>query len=118
MMKKDEHDTQMRLREQQYKTKMTTYHDGRQNAKIVDIKVGDQVLRPQKKTTVNPPFNPVPLTVVKRKGYSLTAKTPKGKLVTRAANKFKKVGKRDPFFDKTAMPRIDSDTEDELPFHL
>jgi len=45
---------------------MASYHDKWRHAKEIVLEVGDQVLQPQTKTTVKPPFNPEPLTVVKK----------------------------------------------------
>ena len=100
---------------------MTKYHDNRRNAKHVEIDVGDKVLRPQKKTTVKTPFDPAPLTVIKKKGYMVTARTQQGKLVTRAGNKFKKVTARDPFFrnlSTTPTTYVESDSDDDFLFRF
>jgi len=84
------------------------------------LEVGDQVLRPQTKTTVKPPFNAEPLVVAKKRGYAMTARTAGRKSVTRTANKFKKIMKRWSFFDEIENLRDgrDSDTDDDLPFRF
>ena len=118
MMKKVEQDLSVLKKERRFKANMTTYHDKRRNAKLIDINVGDKVLRPQKKSTVKTQFDPASLTVVQKKGYMITGRTQQGKLVTRAANKFKKVTPRDPIFSKRSQPRThtESDSDDDFPF--
>ena len=118
MMKQNEQDPSVLKKESTYKAAMSEYHDQRRHAKLIDIDVGDRVLRPQKKSTVKTPFDPTPLTVVRKKGYMVTAETPKGKLVTRAANKFKKVHESDQFFNRRSMKQtyIDTDSDDDFPF--
>ena len=118
MTKKVKQDLSVLKKERQFKADITTYHDKRRNAKLIDINVGDKVLRPQKKSTVKTQFDPASLTVVQKKGYLITGRTQQGKLVTRAANKFKKVTARDPFFSKRSQPRTHtkSDLDDDFLF--
>jgi len=103
MMKQEEQDQTVLHKERRYKAGMTEYHD-RRHAKLIDTDVGDKILRPQKKTTVKIPFDLAPLTVVKKKGYMVTAQISQGKLVTRAGNKFKKVTAPSSFFRKLPTP--------------
>ena len=53
--------------------KQKEHFDRRRNAKVKDIKVGDQVLVKQKKSTTKPPFSPKPLTVTEVVGNRVTA---------------------------------------------
>jgi len=70
------------------------HYDSRHKTRNKDISVGDKVLIQQSKSTVKPPFNPLPLTVISVKGNRTTACWPDGTERVRDKNKFKKVHNR------------------------
>ena len=69
---------------------MKEYHDKKRDAKTTVIKVGDQVLVKQKKTTVKPFYDSKPYRVISVKGTMVTAAR-NNKSVTRNVSKFHKI---------------------------
>ena len=69
---------------------MKEYHDKKRDAKTVVIKVGDQVLVKQKKTTVKPFYDSKPFRVISVKGTMVTAAC-NNKSITRNVSKFRKI---------------------------
>ena len=91
----------------------------RRHAKEIDFYVGDHVIRPQKKTMFQLPFNSEVFTMIKKRGYIVTAEAVQDKQVTWPANKFKTFI-RLPFFQSKGQTRVtwDSDSEMHFPFSL
>ncbi|XP_050958284.1 uncharacterized protein K02A2.6 [Labeo rohita] len=72
-------DQEIRDRDAEQKGKNKLYADHRRGAKYSQLEVGDQVLVRQEKTDkLTTTFNPVPFTVVSRKGNSVTIEDPGG----------------------------------------
>ena len=69
---------------------MKEYHDKKCDAKTTVIKVGDQVLVKQKKTTVKPFYDSMPYRVISVKGTMVTAAR-NNKSITRNVSKFRKI---------------------------
>ena len=69
---------------------MKEYHDKKHDAKTTVIKVGDQVLVKQKKTTVKPFYDSKPYRVISVKGTMVTAAR-NNKSITRNVSKFRKI---------------------------
>ena len=46
-------------------------HDQRGGVKKKEVEIRDQVKLPQRKTTIKPPWDPDPLTIMKMKGLQL-----------------------------------------------
>ena len=73
------------------KRRIKTYADKRNNAKISDIRVGDNVLvKLKRKRKSDPYYNPNPYTIVKKKGNMLVARRFKH-YITRNTSFFKKI---------------------------
>ena len=72
---------------------MKEYQDKKRDAKTTVIKVGDQVLVKQKKTTVKPFYDSKPYQVISVKGTMVTAAR-NNKSVTRNVSKFCKIPQR------------------------
>ena len=69
---------------------MKEYHDKKRDAKTTVIKVGDQVLVKQKKTTMKPFYDSKPYRVISVKGTTVTAAR-NNKSITRNVSKFRKI---------------------------
>ena len=69
---------------------MKEYHDKKRDAKTTVIKVGDQVLVKQKKTTVKPFYDSKPYRVISVKGTMVTAAC-NNESITRNVSKFCKI---------------------------
>ena len=68
-------------------------YNKRKHARNTDLKKGDQVLIKQEKTTIKPPYDPRPYTVVEIKGTKITAERD-GQTRSRNKAKFKKIWNR------------------------
>ena len=109
----DPSDDDVRAHDQSYKQKTKTYHDSRRHATPIDLKVGDTVLAPQKSSTTQPPFDPLPLTIISKKGAAVTAASPhRRRSITRAACKFKRLTKRRPELVRRWREESDSSDDD------
>ena len=84
---------------------MKEYHDKKCEAKTTVIKVGDQVLVKQKKTTVKPFNDSKPYRVISVKGTMVTAAR-NNKSITRNVSKFHKILQITPF-----VPREDQEIQ-------
>ena len=82
-----------RQRHDKKKMEQKRNFDRRRRAKQKDIKVGDEILIKQQKSTTKPPFDPVPYTVDHVKGNRVTASR-NGKVRVRDKNYIKKVKSR------------------------
>ena len=105
---KHQNDTMIRSRNREQKEKMKKYADKRRHTAVMKIKVGDTVLRKQeRKNSLTPPYDPVPMVVIGIKGDMITAKN-NLKIHTRnyADWKLLKNG------CKESLPCDDSDNED------
>ena len=105
---KHQNDTMIRSRNREQKEKMKKYADKRRHTTVMKIKVGDTVLRKQeRKNSLTPPYDPVPMVVIGIKGDMITAKN---NLKIRTRNyadwKLLKNG------CKESLPCDDSDNED------
>ena len=90
------------------------FHDQRHHAKPTVIGLGDTVLLKQRKTTTQPPYDPRPWLVIRKKGSMVTAKRG-GKKVTRNACKFrylpKQVDRRDKLVEGKKIEKKKGDLE-------
>ena len=75
---------------------MKEYHDKKHDAKTTVIKMGDQVLVKQKKTTMKPFYDSKPNRVISVKGTMVTAAR-NNKSITRNVSKFRKIPQITPF---------------------
>lgn len=85
-----ESDKDMRMNDQNAKTKQKSYKDQKSNVKPHDIHIGDRVILLQKKDKSNPQYDPRPYSVTKVNGTQITAARGM-KVRTRDAKKFKRV---------------------------
>ena len=110
-------------KEQDRKTReeRKVYRDKKKRAKDVVIKPGNKVLIAQKKTTIKPPYNPDPMTVVEVKGPRITA-IRGDKIRVRNKAKFKLIQERPDHLKPLSLrgrsvpicqARQDSDSEDD-----
>ena len=83
-----------RSRDYQIKAKQKLYKDSKAYVKKHSIQVGDSVLLKQKKTKMNPPYDPHKYTVTAVRGHQITA-TREGKTITRDAQKWKRYTERE-----------------------
>ena len=67
-----EHHVKAREKDAQTRLVRKQNRDKRRRAKDIEYKLGDKVLMSQKKSTVKPPFDPKPYTVIKVKGNQVT----------------------------------------------
>lgn len=113
---------EVKARDQSYKRKTKMYHDAHRHARPIDLKVGDTVLAPQKSSTTQPPFNPQPLTVIRKRGTAVTAAAPnRRRSITRASAKFKRLTPRRK--ELVRLPshsrwREESDSDDDIHLDL
>ena len=84
---------------------MKEYYDKKRDAKTAVIKVGDQVLVKQKKTTVKPFYDSKPYRVISDKKTMVTAAR-NNKSITRIVSKFRKITQITPF-----VPREDQEIQ-------
>ena len=89
----------------QKKNRKKEYHDKKRDAKTTVIKVGDQVLVKQKKTTVKPFYDSKPYRVISVKGTMVTAAR-NNKSITRNVSKFRKIPQITP-----SVPREDQEIQ-------
>ena len=88
--KSEDKDQALRRKVAMKMRKVKMYHDQKRKAKHSDIKVGDNVLVQQKKTSVKPFFDQNSYQVTSRKGTMVTA-CRRNKCITRNVSKFKKI---------------------------
>ena len=111
--KKD--DAEVRLRDKENKLKMKLYADNKPYVRICDIKVGDMVIvKKPRRTKAAPYYDPVPYTVVARKGNMITARR-KGHMITRNSMFFKKVNVNPENVDEELVDPVDFDVELDEP---
>ena len=105
-------DNKIRSKDAKNKAKAKAYADKHLHAKPSDIQIGDNVLvkHNHRKNMTEPPYNPRPFVVVKRKGNSVTAKSG-STFVTRNVSFFKKLP---PDFYPNETVVYDSDFDGEL----
>ena len=100
------------------KRKQKQYFDKRYCAKMKDLSPGDKVLLKQKKTTVKPPFNPNPYTVVAVDGNRVTIHDGEKKKV-RDKNKLKYVPTRPRYLEHNqSMPIHKPSAREEADIYL
>lgn len=88
-------DEEMRDRDRYQKDQSKNYADKRRHAKELDLQPGDKVLiRQSKINKLTTPFSPIQHTVVWKKGNSVAAKSPDGKVVRRNSTFFQPVKDR------------------------
>ena len=105
---KHQNDTMIRSRDREQKEKMKKYADKRRHTAVMKIKVGDTVFcKQERKNSLTPLYDPVPMVVIGIKGDMITAKN---NLKIRTRNyadwKLLKNGCRE------SLPCDDSDNED------
>ena len=71
LIRKDDCSAEVQARDAEAKRKSKSYIDKRCRAKVRDVNVGDQIVLKQKKSTVNPPYDPRPYRVTKVQGTKL-----------------------------------------------
>ena len=101
--------------DQEAKEKMKKYADNRRHTTQQNIQEGDSVIleNPHPKK-MDPPFNPVPKKVIRKKGDMITASDGK-KVVTRNASKFKKLSTNIPVIAESDSDVMsDSDSSDNI----
>ena len=117
-LKVNEADPELTRRDEEHKRKMKEYHDRRRHTKPIDLHIGDRVLAPQRSSTTKPPFNPQPLTVIRKRGTAVTAVGPnRRRPITRASSKFKKLTPRLPQLEKFHRHRreeVVSDSDEDI----
>ena len=94
--------------------------DRKQYVKPHEIKVGDQVLLKQRKTKSQPPYDPIPYTVIEVVGHQITASR-KHQTLTRDAQKWKRISTKPPSnYDqhrhRRAQIQLHDDEDDWLTF--
>ena len=96
------------------KRKQKQYFDIKHKARPKNIKQGDKVLLKQKKSTVQPPFNPNPFTVTKVKGNQLTLSDGHRTRV-RDKNYVKPVRERKPMFQLAGtVPHVNEESDADI----
>ena len=90
--------------DRRHKSKQKEYKDRRQYVKPHDFRAGDLALLAQKQTKRNPPYDPRPYRVTNIRGHQITGQR-NGKLITRDAQKWKKLREK-----KEQLRRADSDS--------
>ena len=92
---------------------MKEYADKRSRGRVSNIRVGDTVLICQRKQNkLSTKFDPLPFTVVRRKGTMITASR-NGKYISRNASHFKKINS--PYPSPQSNDSEDDDDTDILP---
>ena len=104
-------DREVRSKHDEVKEKQKSYADEKRRAKVKDIKAGDQILLQQKKTSVRPPWDPQPYTVVDVQGSKVQA-TRGDDVKFRAKNNVKKLKPR-PEKLKLKKGELRADREEE-----
>ena len=105
---------EIRRQHDEKKIRQKKYFDKRKKAAPKPIKVGDQILVKQDKTTTKPPFNPDPFKVTSVEGNRVTAVNG-NKKVTRDKNQLKVLHPRPnaPVFELPELSEDDSSDEAE-----
>ena len=108
---------QARLKDKKNKEKQKRAKDSKQYVREHSFQLGDSVLLAQRKTKMNPPYDPVPYTITQIQGHHITA-TRTGRTLTRDAQKWKliKERKRTDYATNTMFGGIHTDSKDEFPF--
>ena len=101
-----------KLQDKATRTLRKQRYDKRKNATTTTITPGDKVLIKQQKSTIKPPFNPKPFTVVKVKGTQVTA-TRGTKIRTRNLSKVKPLRKQPPHLQATPKTKPDNSSSDD-----
>ena len=110
-------DREVRRKHDAEKEKQKNYADKRRRAKVKDIKEGDKVHIQQKKSTVKPPWDPQPYTVVEVQGSKVRAE--RGDEVKfRAKNNIKKLRNRPDNLKIKGRGKERKDEEEDLDVDL
>ena len=85
----------IRAKDQHMKLKQKMYKDAKSYIKPHNINIGDRVLLSQKKSKLNPPYDPSPYLVTEIRGHQVTAQRDHA-VKTRDAQKWKKISTKPP----------------------